>query len=114
MAPQVVDKVISDASSTIDKPESPEIYKDTFLKMMGQNKDITSPLENILFGISTMSNICLPLIYVLIIQLILKLHVKDSITFNFSNRLGEKLNGKLEYYVNKIIKLNKAMSIFYI
>jgi len=114
VAPQVADKPISDASSTIDRPGSTDIFKDVVFNIMGNNKDITSPLEDILFGITAMSYTCLPIIYVLIIQLIFKFYVKDSITFNFSNRLGEKLNDKLEYYVNKIIKLNKAMSTLYI
>jgi hypothetical protein len=47
----------------------------------------------------------LSMIYILIIQLVFKLHFKDFININ------SKYN-RLEFYINKIIKANKKMSLF--
>jgi hypothetical protein len=55
---------------------------------------------------------CLYLISFLVTQLIFKLYFKDSVTLDLSRFLGANLNSKLEYYLNKIILLNKRMSIF--
>ena len=56
---------------------------------------------------------CLYLISFLVTQLIFKLYFKDSVTLDLSRFLGANLNSKLEYYLNKIILLNKRMSIFW-
>lgn len=42
------------------------------------------------------------------------MHLKDNIKLNLSDTIGVKLNSNLEYYINKIIFLNKKMSIVYI
>jgi hypothetical protein len=55
---------------------------------------------------------CLYLVSFLVTQLIFKLYFKDSVTLDLSRFLGANLNSKLEYYLNKIILLNKRMSIF--
>ena len=56
---------------------------------------------------------CLYLVSFLVTQLIFKLYFKDSVTLDLSRFLGANLNSKLEYYLNKIILLNKRMSIFW-
>jgi hypothetical protein len=56
----------------------------------------------------------LKLIILLIIQIIFKLYLRDNITLKFSSILGEQFNINLEYYINKIISLNKKMSTIYI
>jgi len=70
-----------------------------------------SPLQELLFSGEMMSYLCLSIIYILIIQLIFKLYFKDTINLNLSKLLGNNLNNKVEFYFNKIIKLNKQMSI---
>jgi Cytochrome b/b6/petB len=74
----------------------------------------SSPLEILLFDINGISLTCLSLILILIIQLIFKFYLKDNVNLNFSKLLGKNLNDKLEYYINKIINLNKKMSSIYI
>ena len=54
------------------------------------------------------------MVILLAIQLIFKLHIKDNIQLNLSLILGIKFNNTLQIYINKIITLNKKMSIFYI
>ena len=61
-----------------------------------------------------MNYLCLALIYLLIIQLIFKLYLKDNISFNISKLLGNNINIRVEFSLNKIIKLNKQMSIIWI
>ncbi len=73
-----------------------------------------SPLETLLSNLEGISITCLSLISILIIQIIYKLYLKHNIKLNFSNILGISNNSKLEYYVNKIISLNKKMSTIYI
>ncbi len=73
-----------------------------------------SPLETLLSNLEGISITCLSLISILIIQIIFKLYLKHNVILNFSNILGISNNSKLEYYVNKIISLNKKMSTIYI
>jgi hypothetical protein len=75
------------------------------------NNSELSSLQEFLYDGEMMSYICLSLIYFLIIQLIFKLYFKDSIKFNL---LSKNVNTKIEFYLNKIIKLNKQMSIIWI
>ena len=73
-----------------------------------------SPLQELLSNGETMTYVCLGVMYLLIIQLVFKLYFKDSINLNLSKILGNKTNNKLEFYLNKIIKLNKQMSVVWI
>jgi hypothetical protein len=75
---------------------------------------LSSSLQTLLFDIEGLNITCLSLVILLIIQIIFKLYLKDNITLKFSNILGEKFNSNLEYYINKIISLNKKMSTVYI
>lgn len=61
-----------------------------------------------------MNYTCLGVVYILIIQIIFKLYFKDNINLNLFRLLGNNFNAKLEYYFNKIIKLNKQLSIIWI
>lgn len=73
-----------------------------------------SPLQTLLFDIQGINATCLNLIIILIIQIIFKLYLSNSIKLNLSNILGINFNNNLEYYINKIITLNKKMSNIYI
>jgi len=75
-----------------------------------------SPLQELLFNLEMMDYVCLSLIYILILQLIFKLHFlkKDTINLHFFNMLNSNTKIKLEYFLNKIIKLNKQISIIWI
>ena len=73
-----------------------------------------SPLQEFLFNGEMMNYVCLGLIYLLIIQLVFKLYFKDTINLNLLKLLGNNANKKIEFYLNKIIKLNKQMSVVWI
>lgn len=78
------------------------------------NNSNLSPLQQFLYDGEMMNYVCLSLIYFLIIQLIFKLYFKDSIKLSFLKYLSSNVIIKIESYLNKIIKLNKQMSIIWI
>jgi hypothetical protein len=80
-------------------------------KLMGDSQ--VSNLQDGLFLSEVFYLGCLYLVFLIVVQLVFKLHFKDSVKLNLSRLLGAKFNSKLEYYLNKIIKLNKKMSIFW-
>jgi len=73
-----------------------------------------SHLQELFFNGEMMSYVCLSIVYLLIIQLMFKFYFKDNINLNLSRLLGNNLNTKIEFYFNKIIKLNKQMSIIWV
>jgi len=75
---------------------------------------LVSPLQDLLFNLEMMNYVYLSLIYILIIQLVFKLHFKDTINLNFLNMLSSNTKIKLEYFLNKIVKLNKQISVIWI
>lgn len=74
----------------------------------------SSPLENLLFDIEGINYTCLWLVIILVIQITFKFYFNDNVNLNLSHILGERFNNNLEYYLNKIIRLNKSMSSIYI
>jgi hypothetical protein len=83
---------------------------DSINKFIGDSQ--LSPLQTLFFQLEVIDYACLTILYILIIQLVYKLYLKDNINLNLSKLLGNKINSKIEYYLNKIIKLNKQMSVF--
>jgi|SRR5882757_2547307 len=76
------------------------------------NNTLFSPLQNLLSSSEMGDYIMINLVIVLIIQILFKFHLPDNIKLNLSSFLGNKFNNTLEFYFNKIITLNKKMSIF--
>jgi len=74
----------------------------------------SSPLENLLFNIEVISSICISLLIILNIQIIIKYFITERFKLNIPNITGGTINNKIEYYINKIILLNKNMSNIYI
>lgn len=73
-----------------------------------------SPLQDLMFSGKIILYFCIYLIYLLIIFLIYKLYFKENIKLNLSKILGNTLNTKIEFYLNKIITLNKKSSLIWI
>jgi hypothetical protein len=78
------------------------------------NDSALSSLQTLLIDIEGLNIICLSLVIILCIQISFKFYVKDTVTLNLSSILGANTNNKLEFYLNKIIYLNKTMSHVYI
>jgi hypothetical protein len=68
---------------------------------------ITNPLEGLLFSIQGINAICFTFTLILVIQLFTKFHVKENIN---NNIVGTTVNK----YLNKLIFLNKKVSVIYI
>ncbi|KAL2036491.1 hypothetical protein N7G274_010793 (mitochondrion) [Stereocaulon virgatum] len=80
--------------------------KDTSVsKLIVDNMD--SPLETLLFCIQGLNSICFTFTIILCIQLFIRLGVKEKVNLEI---LGTTLN----LYLNKLINLNRKMSIIYI
>src|ERR1700744_624202 len=75
------------------------------------NDSNSSPLQDFLFSGEMLTYVSLSLTYILVIQLIFKLYFKDTVNLNLDKFLGINVNNKVEFYLNKTIKLNKQMSI---
>lgn len=74
----------------------------------------SSPLQDLLLNLEATNYICISLIILLIIQIVFKFFIKNQVKLNLSNLFGVNINNKLQYYINKIISLNKKMSTLYI
>ena len=74
----------------------------------------SSPISYLFYFLENMDYTCLSMIYILIIQLVFKLYFKDIVHFNLFKCLGNNFNSKIEFYLNKIIKLNKKVSVYWI
>jgi len=77
------------------------------------NDSISSPLQDLLINFEMMSYVCLSLIYIIIIQLLFKLYFKDEIKLKIFYILNANWRTNINYYLNKIIKSNKQMSIIW-
>lgn len=91
---------------------SSTINNNNVSKFLGDTQG--SPLQDILWVIEALDYVLLSMIYILIVQLIYKLYVKDNVSLSSFKLLSNNLNNKIEFYLNKIIKLNKQMSVFWI
>lgn len=72
-----------------------------------------SLLHNTLFQLEIIYLGCLYLVFLIVIQLMFKLYLKDNVKLSLDKLLGNNLNTRLEYYLNKIVHLNKRMNIFW-
>ena len=74
-----------------------------------------SDLSNFILGIDMITNACFGLVFILFIMIIFKFYLKEEkIKFNISNLIGVDLNNSLNYYLIKLIQLNKKTSSVYI
>jgi hypothetical protein len=111
-------KVISDSinTSTASTVSSATVYTNTSnnISKLIDDTSISSPLQDLLFYLESMNYICLSLIFILTIQILFKFYLKDNVKLKLFNIIGLNANNFMEYYLNKIIKLNKNMSNIYI
>jgi hypothetical protein len=82
-------------------------------KFMDDFSSNFSPLQELLLFVQILNYVCLSLVFVLAIQLLFKFFIKDNININISNIVGINFDIKFNYYLNKIIILNKKMNNIY-
>jgi hypothetical protein len=107
----IAHKVI-DNSENVRLSSVSQTSNSTISKFLGDSQ--VSALQDSLFLQEIFYLVGLYMVFLLVIQLIFKLHLKDSVNLNLSRFLGANFNNKVEYYLNKIIYLNKRMSIFWL
>lgn len=90
------------------------ILNDSNLNKFINDSVSSSPLETILLNLEMTNYICVYMLIILVIQILFKFHFKDNIKLNLTSILSDKINNNLELIINKIITLNKKMSIIYI
>lgn len=101
-------------SDNIDNITNANIANDSNINNFINDNISSSPLEVILLNLELTIYICVYMWVILIIQILFKFHFKDNIKWNLSLILGKKINIILKLIINKVIILNKKMSIFYI
>ncbi len=74
----------------------------------------SSPLQDLLLNLEVTSYVCFSLILILIIQIIFKFYFTDKINLGLFSIVGVNVNNRLEFYLNKIIELNKRTNIIWI
>jgi len=94
--------------------KSNNIINDSVISKFIDDNTSSSPLQDLLLNLEITSYVCISMLVLLTIQILFKLHLKDNIKLNLSSILGNKFNEGLEFYINKIIILNKKMSTIYI
>ena len=72
------------------------------------------PLEDLISNLEITNYVCITMLVFLAIQILFKIHFIDNVKLDMSPVFGDKINNTLEYYINKIISLNKKMSTIYI
>ena len=75
-----------------------------------------SDLANLILSIDMITYACLSLIIILFMLILFKFYLneKNNVKLNLSSWIGEKWNNSLNYYLIKIIQLNKKTSNAYI
>jgi hypothetical protein len=108
------DKINSSNTSILT--DSKNIKDSIINKFLDDNISLpsNSPLEDLLSNLEYINFICLGLLAILIIQIIFKFYLKENLKLNLEYLLGSKFNNTLEFYINKLIILNRNMSIIYI
>ena len=101
------------ARSLYEKDNSTCSNISTNLSKLLDDNVLSSPLKDILYNLELISYTCLSLLIILAIQIIFKLY-KDNVNLNITKLVGVNLNNKINYYINKIIYLNKKMNSVYI
>ena len=107
----VIEKATNKWDGNIGTSSSTSGTNSTISKLVGDSQ--VSLLQETLFQLEIVYLGVMYIVFILVVQLIFKLYLNDSVNLNLSRFLGVGFNSKLEYYLNKIILLNKKMSIFW-
>lgn len=102
------------SSVNIDNITSVNNVNDSNINNFINDNVSSSPLEVISSNLESTNYICIYMLIILIIQILFKFYFKENKKLKFSLILGPKINNILELIINKIIIVNKKMSIYYI
>lgn len=100
------DENIKDSTISSVKPSN---INDSNISKLIEDNTLSSPLQDLLLNLEITAYVCITMLILLIIQILFKFYFKNSINLNLSSILGDTI----EFYINKIIELNKKMSTIY-
>jgi hypothetical protein len=104
------DNINNNIVSNNDKSNISDVNVNKFM----DDSTLSSPLQDLLSNLELINYVCISMLILLTIQILFKIHFKDNIKLNLYSIFGVNLNNSLEYYINKIITLNRRMSVIYI
>ncbi|KAI0398634.1 hypothetical protein F4802DRAFT_340266 [Xylaria palmicola] len=115
----VINRVVNTPSSTTTPPTTtpPTTLGDGVNKLVADSGDGSgySDLMLLLLSIDTLTSVCLALIIILFMIILFKFYLnEDKVKLNLSSLIGDKMNKNLNYYLIKLILLNKKTSTVYI
>jgi hypothetical protein len=113
----VINRVVNTPCSTITPPVTSTASNLTngVNKLMADSGDGYSDLMLLILSIDTLTCVCLGLIVILFMMMLFKFYLnQDKVKFNLSSLIGDNLNNNLNYYLIKLIQLNKKTSTVYI
>ena len=74
-----------------------------------------SELMLLIFCIEALTCVCLYFIIILFMMILFKFYInEEKVKLNLSSLIGDKINNNLNYYLIKLIQLNKKTSTVYI
>lgn len=106
----VIEDHVNNNIANNDITKSIASYVNKFVNDVTQS----SPLEDLLWNLEMTDYTCMSLVVILTIQVLFKFYFLDKIKLSLSSILGIKINTQLEFYLNKIINLNKKMNVVWI
>lgn len=116
--PFINTKNLSDINTTSDILKNPEIKK--FMGGEATGLDMNTPLEVLLWCISSLSAVSLMLIVIIIVQITFRYFITDQSKLNFIDnlmvlvRVAPSTRDKIKSYVIKLVNLNKSVNLIYL
>ena len=82
---------------------------------MADSGDGYSELMLLILCIDAITCVCLYFILILFMMILFKFYINEKkVKLNLSNLIGDRMNNNLNYYLIKLIQLNKKTSTVYI
>ena len=82
---------------------------------MADSGDRYSELMLLILCIEALTCVCLYFIIILFMMILFKFYInEEKVKLNLSSLIGDKMNNNLNYYLIKLIQLNKKTSTVYI
>ena len=115
----LVNSLVNTPSSTTTPPtKTPSTtinVPDSVNKFMADSGDGYSGLMLLILCIDAITCVCLYFILILFMMILFKFYInEEKVKLNLSNLIGDKMNNNLNYYLIKLIQLNKKTSTVYI
>lgn len=115
----VINRVVNTPSSTTTPPTTTPTTNlpDGVNKLVGDygGDGGYTDLMLLILSIDTLTCVCLTFILILFMMILFKFYLNEAkVQMNLSSLIGDKMNNNLNYYLIKLIQLNKKTSTVYI